>query len=153
MSRDKKNDLNIIKQAAKLYEKNLSNKNVLIIYLRNNKVNYYEVTFKKENFKHLTGIKTKLNSYEFYYRATNNRLRLNDFEYKDNTTALKIDNLIKAMTLNSYLKMIGDFRHNKIYLAIKKLAGNNNLIIGFDEGENINYPKTLLKGDIRDYTR
>lgn len=57
------------------------------------------------------------------------------------------------MTLNSYLKMIGDFRHNKIYLAIKKLAGNNNLIIGFDEGENINYPKTLLKGDIRDYTR
>lgn len=59
MSRDKKNDLNIIKQAAKLYEKNLSNKNVLIIYLRNNKVNYYEVTFKKENFKHLTGIKTK----------------------------------------------------------------------------------------------
>ena len=26
------------------------------------------------------------------------------------------------------------------------------MIIGFDEGEKINYPKTLLKGDIRDYT-
>lgn len=26
-------------------------------------------------------------------------------------------------------------------------------MIGFDEGENINYPRTLLKGNIRDYTQ
>lgn len=39
MSRNKVNDLNIIKQAAKLYEENLLNKNVLFIYLKNK--NYY----------------------------------------------------------------------------------------------------------------
>ena len=80
-------------------------------------------------------------------------MRLNDFEYKDSTTVLKIDNLIKAMTLKSYSKMIGDFKQNKVFVSVKKIAGNNNLIMGFDEGENINYPKTLLKGDLRDYTR
>jgi hypothetical protein len=38
MSRDKKSDLNIIKQAALLYDKNLLNKNILFIYLKNNKI-------------------------------------------------------------------------------------------------------------------
>ena len=153
MSRDKKNDLNIIKQAALLYYKNLLNKNILFIYLKNNKIEYYEVTFLREHFKHLTGVKTNLNAYEFYYRAKNNRMRIKDFKYKDNTSALKIDNLIKAMNLCSFSKMIGEFKHNKVYVSVKKVTGNNNLIVGFDEGENINYPKTLLKGDIRDYTQ
>ena len=153
MSRDKKSDLNIIKQAALLYDKNLLNKNILFIYLKNNKIEYYEVTFLREHFKHLTGVKTKLNAYEFYYRAKNNRLRIKDFDYKDNTSALKINNLIKAMDLCSFSKMIGVFKHNKVYVSLKKVTGNNNLILGFDEGESINYPKTLLKGDVRDYTR
>ena len=153
MSRDKKSDLNIIKQAALLYDKNLLNKNILFIYLKNNKIEYYEVTFLKEHFKNLTGVKTNLNAYEFYYRAKNNRMRIKDFEYKDNTSALKIDNLIKAMNLCSFSKMIGEFKHNKVYVSVKKVTGNNNLIVGFDEGENINYPKTLLKGDTRDYTQ
>jgi len=153
MSRDKKSDLNIIKQAAILYDKNLLNKNILFVYLKNNKIEYYEVTFLREHFKHLTGVKTNLNAYEFYYRAKNNRLRIKDFDYKDNTSALKINNLIKAMNLCSFSKMIGEFKHNKVYAYLKKVTGNNNLIVGFDEGENINYPKTLLKGDIRDYTQ
>ena len=63
MSRDKKNDLNIIKQAALLYDKNLLNKNILFIYLKNNKIEYYEVTFLREHFKHLIGVKTNLNAY------------------------------------------------------------------------------------------
>ncbi len=66
MKRDKINDLNLIKQAAKLYEENLMNKNVLLIYLENNEIEYYEVTFLKEHFKHLSGVKTKLNAYEFF---------------------------------------------------------------------------------------
>ncbi len=153
MSRDKKNDLNIIKQAAVLYDKYLLNKNILFIYLKNNKIEYYEVTFLRDHFKHLTGVKTDLNAYEFYYRAKNNRLRIKDFEYKDNTSRLKIDNIIKAMNFSSFSKMIGEFKNNKVYVSLKKVTGNNNLILGFDEGENINYPKTLLKGDVRDYTR
>lgn len=152
MKRNKSNDLNIIKQAAKIYEENLLNRNVLFIYLKDNKIEFYEVTFLEEHFKHLTGVKTDLNAYKFWYKAKNNRLNEEDFEYKDSTTVLKLDNLIKSMLLNSYAKMIGDFKQNKVYLSVGKIAGNNNLIIGFDEGEKINYPKTLLNGDIRDYT-
>lgn len=153
MKRDKINDLNIIKQAAKLYEQNLLNKNILFIYLRNNKIGYFEATFLEEHFKHLTGTYTNLNAYQFFYKAKNNRLKVSDFNYKNNTTVLKLDNLIKSMSLSSYAKMIGEFKHNKVYLSIEKIAGNNNLIIGFDEGEKINFPKTLLKGDIRDYSK
>lgn len=152
MHRNKKDDLNIIKQAAKLYRQNLLDKNILFVYLRDNKIEFYEVSFLKEHFKHLTGTKSRLNAYEFFYRASNNRLRLDDFEYKDNTTILKLNNLIKSMVLNQYSKMIGEYKENKRYLSLEKISGNNNLMIGFDKGENINYPKTLLKGDIRDYT-
>ena len=153
MSRNKISDLNTIKQAAKLYEQNLLNRNILFIYLKNNKIEHYEVTFLEEHFKHLTGVYSKLNAYSFFYKARNNRLKISDFDYKNNTTILKIDNLIKSMMLNSYAKMIGEFKQNKVYLSIEKIAGNNNLIIGFDEGERINFPKTLLKGDIRDYCK
>lgn len=153
MKRDKINDLNIIKQAAKLYEQNLLNKNILFIYLRNNKIEYFEATFLEEHFKHLTGVHTNLNAYQFFYKAKNNRLKVSEFDYKNSTTVLKLDNLIKSMLLSSYAKMIGEFKHNKVYLSIEKIAGNNNLIIGFDEGEKINFPKTLLKGDIRDYSK
>lgn len=55
MSRNKKDDLNIIKQAAKLYEKNLLNKNIMFVYHKDNKIQFYEVTFLKEHFKHLKG--------------------------------------------------------------------------------------------------
>ena len=152
MKRDKNSDLNLIKQAAKLYEENLMNKNILFVYLKNNEIKFYEVTFLKEHFKHFSGVKSKLNAYDFFYKSRKNRLKLQDFEYKDSTTGLKLDNLIKSMNLKCYAKMIGNFKQNKVYLSITKLAGNNNIIIGFDEGEKINYPKTLLKGDIRDYT-
>lgn len=96
-----------------MYEENLMNKNVLFLYLQNNEINYYEVTFLKEHFKHLLGIKTKLNAYEFFYKCRKNRLKLQDFEYKDSTTGLKLDNVIKSMNLNSYAKMIGEFKQNK----------------------------------------
>ena len=151
MKKDKNKDLNIIKQAAKIYKENLLNKNIMFVYLKNNKIEFYTVTFLEEHFKHLTGVKTKLDAYTFFYKASNNRLRINDFDYKDNTTALKLNNLVKAMMINSYAKMIGEFNHNRTYLSVDKMIGNNNLIIGYDSGEKINYPKTILKGDIREY--
>ena len=135
----KQEDLNIIKQVAKLYQTNLLNKNILFIYLKNNKIEFYEVTFFKEHFKHLTGVKTKLNYYEFFYRAIKNRLRIEDFDYKDSTTALKLDNLIKSINLHTYVKMIGEYKHNKIWLSVDKLSGNSNLIMGFEKGKNINF--------------
>ena len=152
MKRNKTNDLNIIKQVSILYTEKLLNKNILFIYLKNNKLDFYEVTFLAEHFKHLCGVTCALNAYEFFYKSTNNRLKSSDFSYKNNTTVLKLDNLVKSMNLSSYSKMLGEFKKNKKYLSVDKITGNNNLIIGFDHGKNINYPKTLLKGDIRDYT-
>ncbi|MCI9178342.1 MAG: hypothetical protein HFJ28_07385 [Clostridia bacterium] len=55
------------------------------------------------------------------------------------------------MQISSYAKMFGRYKQNKVYLSLDKIAGNNNLMMGFDTEGKRNYPKTLLKGDIREY--
>lgn len=152
--KNKKEDLNIIKQAANLYEKNLNNKMLLFIYLnRNNKkVEFYEVIFKDTYFKHLTGVNTKLSNRMFYRKALRNTLTIEDFDYKDDNTTLKLDNIIRGMEINKYARMIGCFENNRKYLTLDKVAGTQYLSIGFDSDKNYNYPKTFLVGDIRKLT-
>lgn len=153
-SKNKKDDLNIIKQAANLYEKNLNNKTLLFIYLnrKNNKIEFYEVTFKDTYFKHLTGTTTPISSRMFYRKALTNTLKIEDFDYKDNNTNLKLDNIIRGMEINKYARMIGYFENNRKYLTLDKVAGTQYLSIGFDSDKNYNYPKTFLVGDIRKLT-
>jgi len=132
----------------------LNNKFLIFIYLdRNtNKIDSYEVSFKPTFFQHLTGTITNLSKRNFYNKALNNTLKITDFEYKDNNTYLKLDNIIKGMEISKYARMIGDFIGNRKYLALTKIAGTQYLAIGFDETEKYNYPKTLLVGDIRRLT-
>lgn len=152
--RNKKEDLNTIKQAAVLYEKNLNNKSLMFIYFDRsiNTIEEYEVIFKDTYFQHLTGTTTKLSKKNFYRKALNNTLKINDFDYKDDNTYLKLDNIIRGMEINKYARMIGNFMRNRKYLTLDKIAGTQYLSIGFDEAENYNYPKTFLVGDIRKLT-
>jgi hypothetical protein len=107
--------------------------------------------FEKEFFKHLTGLESSLRGNEFFYRAINNTLKISDFEYKNrNTTYYKLDNLIRSMSINTSARMIGDFINDRKFLSLNKVAGTTKLAIGFDENKHINYPKTLLVGDIRE---
>lgn len=152
--RNKKEDLNVIKQAANLYEKNLNNKSLIFIYLNrvNNIIEEYEVIFKDTYFQHLTGTITKLDKRNFYRKALNNTLKITDFDYKDDNTYLKLDNIIRGMEINKYARMIGNFMENRKYLTLTKVTGTQYLSIGFDETKRYNYPKTFLIGDIRKLT-
>lgn len=88
----------------------------------------------------------------FYRKALTNTLKIEDFDYKDNNTNLKLDNIIRGMEINKYARMIGCFENNRKYLTLDKVAGTQYLSIGFDSDKNYNYPKTFLVGDIRKLT-
>lgn len=92
---DKSEALKILFQCADQYQKNLENKNLLLICANSsmNKVIAVETQFEPNNFMHLTGVKfqegKRLAPDTFYTRCLARRLSLDDFELAlDGTTEI-----------------------------------------------------------------
>ena len=155
----KEQAIKIVTKFAKIYKKELLNKNFLILYSdKHKKINSVDFLFKSSNYLHLTGFKTKktLGANQFFQNCIENRLSVNDFEFaKDGTTQMKLDVLPLVISKNLSAKMIGDYNSIQPKLSTEKLAGNNIACIGFvkTESDNIYVPNTVLKADIRDYTK
>ena len=155
----KEQAIKIVTKFAKIYKKELLNKNFLILYSdKHKKINSVGFLFKSSNYLHLTGLKTKktLGANQFFQNCIENRLSVNDFEFaKDGTTQMKLDVLPLVISKNLSAKMIGDYNSIQPKLSTEKLAGNNIACIGFvkTESDNIYVPNTVLKADIRDYTK
>jgi hypothetical protein len=97
---DKQKALEIMSSAAQLYNKNLVSRKVLVIAKNKNNLLTYELFFNKSNFLHFTGIKTKLSPADFYDALISNRLRIKDFNYKNDLLAeRKLKVMESAMTL------------------------------------------------------
>lgn len=175
MHYDKKTALSVIFDAAKAYEENLRDNNLLFVcWDKHKRISYLEVEFNASNFMHLTGMrfseelrssliresngKIDANSditfaNEFYDRCINKRLSVEDFEFaEDGTTPLKLDVLPTLMKSNLSVNAIGDFDARTVKLYTEKIAGNINGCMGFirDEKTNKNVPNTVLKADVRD---
>lgn len=156
--RDKAKDIRIITNAAKTYKEKLASTTLMYIYYDSHKedLSLYEVNFFQSNFQHLTGVVSTdpelMKPEQFYNAAINSRLKKEEFEYKDKTSYLKLDNLEKGILLPLQAKMIGDYIQNTKYLTLDKIAGSVKLTLGFDliKKKEIAYPKTFLIGDIRD---
>lgn len=69
--------LNKIKNAAVLYKQNLVGKRFMYVFDER----YIEVIFKAENFRHLTGVETKLSAKSFYDYARKGKLSANQFGF------------------------------------------------------------------------
>lgn len=146
--------LNVLFKAAQLYEKNLNNKNILVVYRQQpNQYGYFEGVFSAKNFHHLTGTKIRkdLLVIDFYERCLNKRLSIADFELADDgTTYLKKDILEKVMQIQYISKMVGVYNGNKPRLYTEKLVGNITCCLGFvKEPSGYFAPNTVLKSDIR----
>lgn len=77
-----KEALSIIFKAAQSYQKNLIDQSLLFLCMDKHKRTYYiEVTFDASNFKHLTGVQTKLSALHFYEMCIDQRLSTGDFQY------------------------------------------------------------------------
>lgn len=157
VSRNKIQDLRSINKAAEIYKDILKSKIIMYVYhdINTNNLCYYEVEFLPGHFQHLTGtISTNpnvLKPVEFFNAASENRLRVDDFQYKDKTSYIKLDNLQKGIYLPIKAQMIGSYLQQSPLLQLDKVAGSVKLILGFDieKCKEIAFPKSFLIDDIR----
>lgn len=156
---NKINDLRTIFLAAKNYESNLLNKNILVIYEDRKTKKYLkeEFIFFDLNFLHLTGVEyTKStnknkNSAQFFYQCLANELKIEDFSYKkDGSTRLKIEVLNNIVSVHKEATMIGNFNKSRITLFTDKICGSVRACMGAVKNDNNYYvPNTALKEDVR----
>lgn len=155
---DKKKIIKIITECAKKYKDNLENKNILFIFLKQNKeLNYIETRFLSNNFLHLTGIcfqgRTK-NSKRFYKACIEGKIKESDIHIKKdiNIIQLKLEILNNLMNINKTAKMIGQYSNNKNKLFTEKIVGNIRYCLGFIKKDKFYIPNTTLNEDIREVT-
>ncbi len=160
---DKSKAIRIITQAAKIYENQLCNKNILIVFNNPSHPFFIETKALPINFLHLTGVivnkekiykdieDTRSNYKEvFYLKSLNKRLSVNDFDLKqDGTTVQKLNAILATLNLQKNSKMIGDYNNNRVYLKTDKLVGNDNTYLGFTLDNGFYVPNTVIQGDIR----
>lgn len=74
---DRKNIVEEIKKAAKLYKQHLVGKRFLYVF----EGQYIEVIYKAQNFRHLTGVNTRLSARQFYSYAVRDILEANQIGF------------------------------------------------------------------------
>lgn len=74
---DRKNIVEEIKKAAALYKKHLVGKRFLYVF----EGQYIEVIYKAQNFRHLTGVNTRLSAKQFYSYAVRNLLEVHQIGF------------------------------------------------------------------------
>lgn len=151
----KSSALKLISNSARIYSDRLLNNNYLFITDSNL---YLETCFKETNFKHLTGVESKLSPKQFYKNALDSKLTEKDIDYKENgTTQIKLNILESILDIQKVTKMLGIYNKNNltnVLLSTEKLIGNTNYCMGFKNIDNSLYyvPNTVLKEDIRNIT-
>ncbi len=161
----KKDAIRIVVKCAEQYKENLLDRSLLFILLDNKKKNIssLEVTFRRSNFMHLTGLKVTtidqdgkgIYASEFFKRCLNHKLSEKDFEFaEDGTSELKLQVLPTLIRSNLEAKMVGFYNNSLPRLYTDQLAGGVNGCMGFREDSKTNcmVPDTVLNCDIRKLT-
>ena len=148
-----KKALNIVHYCANEYKRNLAQKCLLFVTKRDNTV-FFEVVFLPQNFKHLTGIFSKLSGLDFYNLAVKNRLSPRDIALADDgTTDLKLDVLPQLVRIHTTARMVGAYDQSKSLLVTDKVAGTVTAAMGFIQTKGMYLPNTALKKDVREVTQ
>ena len=118
-------------RAAKLYNDNLKDKDILVLY-RGESLSYYIINFKASNFFHYTGTNSTLSPVKFFKNAVDKKLSVNDFEFKDAFTSnKKLDVLELSMKFIYMPGMIGLFNGIKIKLDADVGIGKESFVLTF----------------------
>ena len=154
----KRQAIEMISKAAAVYEENLNNKNLLIIYGNPSVPCYIETKFLPRNFLHLTGVslnkKIQNNSpARFYKNAVDHKLCEDDFDFKGSTAELKLCVLTNTLRIAENAGMIGDYNGVHLKLHTDKLAGSVNSCLGFVKIWGVFVPNTVLAVDMRKEVR
>ena len=154
---DKKEILKILKENAIKYNENLKDNNLLILYQKEQKIEYVEILFLARNFMHLTGVKyydkvgRYMKSNQFFQACLKNKLSEKNIKIKkDGTTQLKLQILSQLIHIDKKIKMLGIYNQSKQDLKTEILIGNIHICVGLIKSIGDYYlPNSLLKEDIR----
>ena len=138
-----------LRLAQKVYDENFLNKEFLYIYENKNEIKKFSITFKKQNFLHLTGIK-------YDSKDNMNPLSLSEKNINDFTNIkLKVfPKLINLLQESSVFYKFSPEKGNTNWLYIDSFITENQrkeetIILGITEkGENTNNyaPSSILRG-------
>lgn len=150
----KQEAIRIVVSCAEAYKTELLNRDLLIVSkANNNRLNFLRVTFRKGNFLHLTGLKTKVRAARFFDMCIAHKLSPKVLEFaSDGTTQLKLEVLPQLMRKDLSAKMIGDIDSRTPKLYTEKLVGNIRACMGFKNDSSTYVPNTVLNRDMRDIT-
>lgn len=141
----------ILKQivlAAKVYDKELCDKELLILYKESKKdIGFCTVEFLPGNFQYFTGTKSHVSPVRFYKMALNGKLAIKDFElkYDQYTISKKMSIISSVMNLPNNAKIIGAYQGATKCLQADWGAGNINYVLTLRNDEN-NYQKYVPLG-------
>lgn len=154
MKYDKTKRLKTILDSAKIYDKILRDKELLMIAKQGKILVSYQMKFRSYHFKHFTGAESKLNANDFFQRALHNKLSLNDFKFKDDFLAEKKLRILEyALKLPYTARMIGEFNYAGIKIQADIGSGSNSFTMAFrKDDKGILYPVSVLEEDIRKST-
>lgn len=168
MGYTKEQTITVVTACARAYQENLVNKTLLFVCLdKHKRISCIELTFDVSNFLHLTGLKMntcidkngdeyKLSATEFFNKCLKNRLSIHEFDFSsDGTSILKLEVLPSVINKNLSASMVGNYNSTNPKLYTEKLVGGIKACVGFvPTGPSQRYvPNTILKADIRDYTK
>lgn len=153
--------LKSIKEAKNIFDKTLLNKSFLYIYKNKitSQIEFFEMKCSKNNFLHLTGVETKLNGKMFYSALDENKLSLEEIDYKSNgTTRLKLDIFSRLPLLfNSAIQVCfqDEFFTLKLKVDIminKTRLDQKDIILGLKKDKKYNFyvPASILKKEPRE---
>lgn len=152
----KEEAIRIVIECARKYERNLVDKSMLFILMdKNRNISWVEVSFYRQNFLHLTGLKidkSNMSAEQFYQNCIDRRLSKDSFRIsEDGTTQLKLRVLPFLMEKDLHANSFGQFAGTGIQLYTEKLAGGVKGCLGFikDASSGVWVPNTLLNEDIR----
>ena len=146
----KEKAISIIHNAANIFNEQLCNKNLLVIYGPPSSSHFIEIKSLPRNFLHLTGlIPNNLSANRFYQKALSRKIESSDFEFKNSTTEQKLRILNQALQISTNTKMVGDFNNGRLNLQTDKLAGSISSCMGFLKIGEYYVPNTVLEDNIK----
>lgn len=161
-NRSQSRALGIITSAAKIYEEQFCNKNLLIVFGSPSQPRFVSTKGEPKNFYHLTGVemnkqnilrgisdKSTSPNIVFYEKALNKMLAPDDFKFKSSTTEQKLEVLVQTLKIASNASMLGDYNNCRINLKTEKIAGGQASFLGLIEEDGYYVPNTVISDDIR----
>ena len=151
----KEQAIKILTESAKAYQEKLLNRFFLIAFPEGNIVNYTVVVFRKQNFKHLTGVRTDITAKRFWEKCLGGKLSVNDFSFDSaGNTQLKLSVLPQLPQIFWNHAMRGEFGRTGICLNADYFVGTTKKLIsvGFRFNVPADSPCSLYCEDVQKLT-